>query len=238
MATTFHLFPHLPFELRAQIWESTVEPRTVEVRVLYTTTYTTSVVPRSLRRPWRGTKEVTNFVSVPRVTSPTPVPAALKACREARNMGLYKRAFAELSPEEPRYVWLNLDIDMVSIGTDPFIWFKPVAHLVRRLRFERKIGCEFYNRSESHEIGSFVNLDEIHVLCPESIEAWHRAKEQVDLPCGAENLYFIGLNDGRMMRSTELDEMCDKQLAAAWAEEGYNYYTGERLEGFSSEEEA
>jgi hypothetical protein len=35
MATaTFHPFPRLPFELRAYIWELTVEPRIVEVRVV------------------------------------------------------------------------------------------------------------------------------------------------------------------------------------------------------------
>ncbi|KAJ4415246.1 hypothetical protein N0V85_002816 [Neurospora sp. IMI 360204] len=33
-ATTFHLFPHLPWELRAQIWELTITPRTVEVKFL------------------------------------------------------------------------------------------------------------------------------------------------------------------------------------------------------------
>jgi hypothetical protein len=31
--------------------------------------------------------------------------------------------------------------------------------------------------------------------------------------------------------------MCDKELAAAWAADGYDYYTGERLDGFSEEEE-
>lgn len=139
MATTFHLFPFLPFELRV-LWELTVEPRMVEVRALHTTISTTELVPRSECRPWRGMKEVSHVVSVPRVTSPTMVPAALQTCQEARNMGLYQRAFAELSPEEPRYVWLNLDIDMVSIRSDPFKWFKPVSHLVRRLRFEREIG--------------------------------------------------------------------------------------------------
>lgn len=140
MATTFHLFPLLPFELRVRIRELTVEPRMVEVRALHRTISTTELVPRSECRPWRGMKEVSNVVSVPRVTSPTMVPAALQTCLEARNMGLYQRAFAELSPKEPRYVWLNLDIDMVSIRSDPFKWFKPVSHLVRRLRFEREIG--------------------------------------------------------------------------------------------------
>ncbi|KAH7626192.1 hypothetical protein B0T09DRAFT_51792 [Sordaria sp. MPI-SDFR-AT-0083] len=31
MATTFHLFPFLPWELRVHVWNMTVEPRVVEV---------------------------------------------------------------------------------------------------------------------------------------------------------------------------------------------------------------
>lgn len=97
---TFHPFPRLPFELRAQIWEATVEPRTVEVFIRY--------------------KD-----EIPRLVSTTPVPAPLQTCREARNLKLYRQEFSELllqdQPEykgavERRYVWLNLDIDTISIG--------------------------------------------------------------------------------------------------------------------------
>ncbi len=220
---TFHPFPRLPFELRARIWELTVEPRAVEVHVLYTITYVTKTV--SVRK----SRTVERQVAVPRVASSTPVPAPLQTCREARNLGLYQQAFSELSPSEPRYVWLNLEIDMASIGTTYFDRFRPVAHLIKRLSFERKNGCESFYHFEAKEIASFANAKEIHVLCPEGIEAWHEASKEHYFPCGPENLFFIDLHDGRMMRSIELDEMCDQVLAESWAAEGYDYFTGEPL---------
>jgi len=51
-----------------------------------------------------------------RLTSSTPVPATLQACREARNLKLYQQAFLEIDGEV-RYVWVNWDMDIVSIGT-------------------------------------------------------------------------------------------------------------------------
>lgn len=70
--TAFHLFPRLPFELRAQIWQLTAEPRTVEVRV------------KKDNALWSQTLHV---------TSSTPAPAVLQVCYEARNQGLYQPAF-------------------------------------------------------------------------------------------------------------------------------------------------
>lgn len=218
--TTFHLFPRLPFELRTRVWELTVEPRIVELRIVSKRT----TLPESARSE-DGPRE--SWVTVQRLLSPTPVPAVLQTCREARNMGLYQQAFSELSSSEMRYVWLNLEIDMISIGTSGFAAFKPVAHLIRRLRFERENGDESFYYFEARELHSFVNAKEIHVVCPEGIEAWYEARKDHHFPCGEENLFFIDLNDGRMMRSIELDEMCDRVLKEAWAAEGYDYFTGE-----------
>ncbi|KAK1783015.1 hypothetical protein QBC45DRAFT_388920 [Copromyces sp. CBS 386.78] len=75
MATTFHLFPYLPWELRARVWELTVEPRTVEI----------GFTGKSVR-----------------MRSPTQVPAILHACREARNIGLYKKPFSEVGAQRER----------------------------------------------------------------------------------------------------------------------------------------
>ncbi|KAL2130295.1 hypothetical protein VTI74DRAFT_6667 [Chaetomium olivicolor] len=85
---TFHLFPRLPFDLRALIWHSTVEPRTVEIRV---------------EGHWdRHHSDRYDFplTSGPlRLVSPKPVPATLQTCREARYLRLYQQAFAELSAD-------------------------------------------------------------------------------------------------------------------------------------------
>ncbi|KAF7168387.1 hypothetical protein CNMCM5623_001470 [Aspergillus felis] len=115
---TFHLFPRLPFELRARIWELTVEPRTVEVRV------------KKDNSLW-GEGEILH------VTSSTPVLAVLQACHEARNLRLYQQAFNFSSAVERRHVWVNFDIDMISIGDTYFHTIEPAEQLlIRRLTFE------------------------------------------------------------------------------------------------------
>lgn len=224
---TFHPFPYLPFELRARVWELTVEPRTVEVRILADREEIPPAPPGGGRRR-RAKRRRRRLV---RLASPTPVPAALQACREARNLGLYQQAFSELSTAETRYVWLNLEIDMVSIATCHFSYFKPVARLIRRLRFERMIGCDSFYYFEAREIRSFVNAKEIHVVCIDGIESWHEASKEHSWPCGVENLFFTDRDDGRMMRSIELDAMCDEVLRESWAAQGLDYFTGDPLSG-------
>jgi hypothetical protein len=73
---TFHPFPRLAYELRALIWEMTVEPRTVDVQIRYQN-----------RVCEQG----------PFLTSHTPVPAVLQVCREARSYGLYQKTFSEIA---------------------------------------------------------------------------------------------------------------------------------------------
>ncbi|OAQ86054.1 hypothetical protein VFPBJ_00094 [Purpureocillium lilacinum] len=102
---TFHAFGRLPFELRTRIWEEAVTPRFVQVGYL------------------RGTGKNGRSDVILHVLSPTPAPAVLHACHEARNLGLYERAFVD--GEDPRYVWVNFDVDIVSIGHGDFHGFEP-----------------------------------------------------------------------------------------------------------------
>ncbi|KAF1948076.1 hypothetical protein EJ02DRAFT_440223 [Clathrospora elynae] len=172
--TTFHPFPRLATELRAQIWEMTVDPHTVE---------------------WE---------TVPHLFSSTPVPATLQACREARNQGLYQKEFSEVANQhstEPRYVWLNLEIDMVSIGTSDFYHFEPVASTIKRLKFERENGDESFYHFQSNKIKNFVNAKEIHVVCADGFWMWSGAMHEHYWPCGHENLFFIDPDDGRVSDS-------------------------------------
>lgn len=74
----FHPFPRLPYELRLLIWEMTVDPRIVKVEY---------------RRLDPTHEEYC-------LTSSTPVPAVLAACQEARNHGLYQKAFSEIAVPE------------------------------------------------------------------------------------------------------------------------------------------
>lgn len=211
--STFHSFSRLPFELRAHIWALTVEPRTVEVRFV-----------------WGPGKRQ-------QLVSPTPVPAVLQTCHEARSLGLYKQSFSELTFTEwnasrtgrSRYVWLNLDIDMVSIGTVSFAAFAPVSASIKRLRFERENSEECWYHWESKELRDWTNTEEIHVVCGDGMGSWHGATEEHTWPCALENLWFLDPRDGRMMRSLDMEEMLDNELREAWAAEGYEYPSGAPL---------
>ncbi|ETS73545.1 hypothetical protein PFICI_14491 [Pestalotiopsis fici W106-1] len=211
--STLHSFSRLPFELRAHIWALTVEPRTVEVRIVYG--------PGKLQR----------------LVSSTLVPAILQTCHEARSLGLYKQAFSELTITESsdtmddisRYVWLNLDIDMISIGTTSFESFVPVSAFIKRLRFERKNSEEYFYHWESKELRDWTSTEEIHVVCEDGLGAWHGATEEHSWPCALENLWFFDPYDGRMMRSLDMEEMLDNELRESWAAEGYEYPSGDSL---------
>ncbi|GFF29368.1 hypothetical protein IFM51744_00824 [Aspergillus udagawae] len=188
----FHLFPRLPFELRARIWQLTVEPRTVEVRV-------------KKDDGLRG--------KILHVTSSTPVPAVLQVCHEARNQGLYQQAFKFPSGVEPRYVWVNFEIDMISIGDTYFDTIEPAEQqLIRRLTIQRENTDSFF-RSESLELQMYSNLEEMHVICEDGLLAWQDAWEYVYWPCPKENLRFIDKETGQIAVGEDLDRMADEWVA-------------------------
>ncbi|KFY31611.1 hypothetical protein V493_00960 [Pseudogymnoascus sp. VKM F-4281 (FW-2241)] len=183
-------FNHLPFEIRAQIWKLTVEPRTVEVRIVHW----------NIERDWR-------------LFSTTPVPAPLQTCREARNMALYKQAFSELGIEK-RYVWLNFDIDLISIGKTGFWVFEKVAPLITRLKFQRENSNEYWYHWESRETQNFVNAKEVHVVCGDPPGCWWEATNEITWPCALENLFFIDPRDGLIVNGIEMEKIRDESYEA------------------------
>lgn len=186
-------FNSLPFEIRALIWKLTVEPRTVEVEL---DIWDQRTGKRTLR-----------------LLSSTPVPAPLHVCHEARNMALYKQAFSELGVER-RYVWLNFDIDIVSIGDDDLTHYKQVAPMIERLKFERD-NEEYWCYCESEEMRNFVNVKEIHVVCHNGFDNWGGALERYTWPCAPENIFFIDEEEGLVIKGTEfektLHEWCEAE---------------------------
>ncbi|PKX93384.1 2EXR domain-containing protein [Aspergillus novofumigatus IBT 16806] len=188
----FRLFPHLPFELRAQIWQLTVEPRTVEVRV----------------------KKVDGLRGkILHVTSSTPVPTVLQVCHEARNQGLYQQAFKFPSGVKPQYVWVNFEIDMISIGDTYFDTIESAEQqLIRRLTIQRENTDSFFY-SESRELQMYSNLEEMHVICEDGLLAWQDAWEYVYWPCPKENLRFIDKETGQIAVGEDLDRMSDEWMA-------------------------
>jgi hypothetical protein len=206
--TTFHPFPRLPLELREQIWKDTVEPRTIDVR-------------RVRRYPTWGLAGVRTWGHTLTLSS-TPVPAILQSCRESRNLGLHKRVFMPNEQDEDaphdtdqRYVWLDLDIDMVDIGASDFRWYKSIALAIKRLKFERENGNESFYNTESNELGMFINVEEIHVVCADGFWMWGGGVYEHPWPCAEERLLFIDAFDGRVARGLELETIYREMLKAA-----------------------
>ncbi|KAF2743581.1 hypothetical protein M011DRAFT_372674, partial [Sporormia fimetaria CBS 119925] len=178
--STFHPFPRLPCELRLQIWEHAVEPRTIEVR-------------------YRAYKPE-------RLLCTNPVPAIMEACREARDVGLklYEKAFLDSIPGRPdlgeRYIWLNWDFDVISIGRTRLEKFLPVKTLIQRLKLERNRNDGFWDDSadytlgredENPELRSFINVREIYIVM-DSFDMMYGLRSTVETwPCGADNVVFI-----------------------------------------------
>jgi hypothetical protein len=244
--TTFHPFPRLPLELREQIWKDTVEPRTVDVR-----------------RVRKYNQRNGHLVSS------TPVPAILRSCREAKNLGLYKRVYFEVdavtkskgdnttkvaieryfksdeqveegpakgSAAEQRYVWLDLDIDMVDIGTSLFHLYEHISPAIKRLKFERENSNEFFFNTESNQLSQFVNVEEIHIVCADGFWTWSGALHDHVWPCDGERLVFIDPFDGRVARGFEFETFCRQMLKAARLEaDGEAWSTGDE---FSADDES
>ncbi|KAF4211477.1 hypothetical protein CNMCM8980_002015 [Aspergillus fumigatiaffinis] len=183
----FYLFPRLPFELRARIWELTVEPRTIKLYFK---------------------RERISWGKVLYATSPTPVPAVLQACHEARNLRLSQQAF-NFSTVEPRYVWVNFDIDMISIGDAYFDAIEPAEQLlIRRLTIQRKNTAFFF--FESQELETFSNLEEMHIICEDGLMAWQDAWENIPWPCPKGILRFVDKETGQIAVGEDLDRMVAK----------------------------
>ena len=216
---TFHLFPRLPTELRLQIWEMTVEPRTVELHCNHRTSYP-------------------DFYGV-KIHSSTPPPATLHACRESRNRlwtlypqvpikntgweclkppmhvergwGSWGRTRTDETTQE--YVFLNWETDTVSTGTYRFHCFESIKPLIRILQFERDNCDEFWQRDllDSRELRDFKNVKEIHVMCPPDnvVKSWYGCSEEYPWPCSPENIWITDQN--QTIRCTDLEDMCDRE---------------------------
>jgi hypothetical protein len=228
--STFHPFPKLPLELRLAIWEMTVEPREVEVRIVqpmpedpieakYWNSHpdewasvdaekfdkAMTHAPTSkrgyrkaktkLRQEWKPYRPYVHMVS-------SMIPPALHTCRDARNHlirsdhGLYQpiSLHADAQPADRRYVWLNLDIDLVNIGTSYLNHFEPIAPAIKRLKLSREntLGNFWYKVEGQYLLPLFFNVEKMYVVCIDSIINW--SNDDVYLyswPCAKENLVFI-----------------------------------------------
>jgi hypothetical protein len=116
---------------------------------------------------------------------------------------------------ERRYVWVNFEIDMISIGHS---WFdtNDLAErlLIRRLTFERENDESFFH-FRSHELQKlYPNVEEVHVICKDGLMAWQDAWECCPWPCPKENLRFIDKETGQIAVGEDLDRMADEWLTS------------------------
>ncbi|KAJ3578876.1 hypothetical protein NPX13_g1685 [Xylaria arbuscula] len=150
---TFHHFSRLPTELRWMVWNSAHIPRVVEVR----------------RNPQQLILGPHTHQKRPGLSSyGTPVPAIVHTCREARDRGGYRKAFSELDlcdGKGLRYIWVNLEIDLISIGDLDLIWrFFPIAPLIQKPMFCAGSYSSHDFRIRRHELQKFTNLKEVHTI--------------------------------------------------------------------------
>ncbi|KAH9871194.1 hypothetical protein J1614_006770 [Plenodomus biglobosus] len=218
--STFHPFPKLPLELRLAIWEMTVEAREVEVRIMMPTSKDPRFVRWPHPRQWGYIEQEMFTEAMPELPNSTraerrarkkardewkpynpfvhmvssTVPATLQTCREARNHGLYQQVSLGVDEQHPmdrRYAWLNLDIDMVNIGTLFLNHFLPIASSIKRLKLGRRYGDEWWSVFEKDLLRSFVNVEEVHVVCIDGFWNWGDGPDVFPWPCPIENVVFI-----------------------------------------------
>lgn len=204
-------FSSLPYELRSQIWLLTINPRrTVEVR------FKSDLFP--------DLSDGADFFDViwdtpPTLiyaTSPTPVPAALHTCREARDAiaRKYERAFT--GGIEPRYVWVNFDLDIISIGKSRFTWMEPMAPRIHWLKFAREMN-EHYFHDEQPELQMFSNLEELTIVRHDAETSWDSSDDYLYWPCPTDRVWFIDAETDEKISWAENQRRCD--------EHGKNYVT-------------
>ena len=94
---------------------------------------------------------------------------------------------------EPRYVWFNFEIDMLSIGQTfvNYLQYTPDYNYIKRLMFERESHEEFVD-GDIVDLGHMDNLQEVHVVCTDGLENWALVED--DFGGGRKKILVI---DGR-----------------------------------------
>ncbi|KAF2998939.1 hypothetical protein E8E13_006534 [Curvularia kusanoi] len=210
----FHPFLRLPFELRTQIWEETVEPRVVDVQMI-------PVDPLAKLNP----------PPVCYMKSSTPVPAPLQTCREARNAQLYQKGFTEVAHPGglgQQYIWLNLDIDTISIGPAQAKIYRQAAHSVQRLKIER------HYLVFGFVLPGFDSLKELYIVAAGGMWQWYREPQWgywwAHIP---ENIWFIDPDDGRMINAAEMLRVFKRDESCSTVSQRDRYENAKKLMSFT-----
>ncbi|KAK3485939.1 uncharacterized protein B0T23DRAFT_423528 [Neurospora hispaniola] len=127
-------------------------------------------------------------------------------CREARQLGVYRQLFSELEDirdgGERRYVWLNLELDIVDVEDAPLEDFIPVAASIKRLKFT----TDLIITEDMMFLGQCVNLKELHIDNSGAYGLnFYEVFKRFPLHCGMENILVVDALLGLVPLKVEYD---------------------------------
>ncbi|KAI9158362.1 hypothetical protein HJFPF1_06356 [Paramyrothecium foliicola] len=103
---------------------------------------------------------------------------------------------------EIKYVWVNFEFGMISIGSNSLWAFELEAPRIRCLRLEREMKkLNFHSGFEDMKL--YSNLLEVHFICTDGLDAWY---DFHCFPWKKENIWFTEKSTGRVMISKDLDK--------------------------------
>ncbi|KAK2612377.1 hypothetical protein QQS21_001641 [Conoideocrella luteorostrata] len=231
MEPVFHLFPRLPYELRALIWTLTVEPRTVPISCWIGDRPAKEVNPSDeyWRRDLSSETHMPEFAKHHATTLPlvlyaaSPIkPSIIHACRESRALNLYEKLILEPG-SEASFAWVNFDVDTIDIGDyQIFQRFKHCGHKIRRLKLEANMSDEYFSRYGSHELSFFNNLLECFIVTKDPFYFWAGAYEE-RLQCKPESTFIIDEITGEVKCCADLDQLWEedqRRISEEWDTDG------------------
>lgn len=92
----------------------------------------------------------------------------MQTCVQSRGEGLYEKVvYGHPTAPEQRYAWINFEMDMIDLGTAYLEDVRSIAPKIRRLKFERSNGPEYWYHWESMNLTWFRNVELYHVVVPD-----------------------------------------------------------------------
>lgn len=163
-ATSFTVFPDLPFEIRLKIW-SFVTPAPRDVTIKYTTAF-------------RKIEEQISPASTGWISS-TPVPVILQICRESRAEALksYQLSFGTVY-NEPR-IYFNFAIDSLSFGAIPGTQWTD-AHEEESYLLDVMLGGSYHGAIDAEKV-RYMSFDVHEDLYARISFCWDEIREMSEL---------------------------------------------------------
>lgn len=204
-------FSRLPYELRCHIWSLAVEPRRI-----------TNVRVERSKASFRK-KDRDQGKDILYETSLTPAPALMHLCRESRQLAPYQQAFT--SGTEPRWTWVNFDLDTFCV-TSLYNIHSLVSHRsdVQRLQIRTDDDLDWYESATYGGalgiLSEFANLEEIQIVLQPGDVMWEDVYTQWDMGGYNGIIKFIDEGSGLMLNGLQLRMVSDWRMIFSFDAEG------------------